>query len=413
MKLTEIREVLVRAEILAPQPLASGFMLWLPFGTRLAERLDDLYREELSLDTDYLEFETPLLLQEEHYVSVMSEAFDYQNMYTLRADDSRLLVRPDNLLAIAQALARERSVLPIVAEGSLYMAETGSLPPLVRERHIWRCTEIVQWIRQDSEAAVFLEMHWRVFGRVLRSLCIPTLYVESPPLREHSQRRLLTFAFPSAEEITLTSTLYHLAPQLSARMGISGSLLDLGYTQKLIAVVVALYSDERGLVLPSKIAPDPVVVGYKNSDDLPVAKRLAEEIAGKVARVTVGHQPWHRTLRTSRRRGTPLIVLADAKNGHKLIRRLDDRSSSLPVDAASAVKTALSDHDAELRRRSKLLMEQAIAEERVIRLADASAGTSDWFSLGRLAEAHDDLPTDLSSPSSNATQLFTKKRRLY
>src|SRR5712692_4944484 len=203
LKLSQASKVLVHADVLASTPLAAGFPLWLPFGARLAERLDELYLEELGRAMDYLEMEPPLLVEQARYVSRMSKSFDYTNMFSITWDDASYLVRPDNLVEATRVMGRERTRLPLVMQGSLYRSETGSLQPLVRDRHIWRTTQVVQSLDQ-SEAGAVCDLHFRVFAEFLKQSGLPSLYVKSEPLRNHSQRRLLTFACPSEDEITLT-----------------------------------------------------------------------------------------------------------------------------------------------------------------------------------------------------------------
>jgi hypothetical protein len=413
MKLSATRETLVRADILAPKPLASGFPVWLPFGTRLAERLDALYLEELGAATEFLELEPRLLIDEATYAATTSGSFDYQNMYSMARDDgSGQLVRPDNLVTAAHSLRNQPTRVPVVMQGSLYRSETGDLHPLVRDRHIWRTTQVVHWLGGEDPAGPY-EMHATVLARFLARIGIPTLYVESPPLREHSRLRLLTFACPAIEQVTLTATLYLLARPLVAGLGLSGAMLDFGFTAKLLACIAALHADDTGLICMSSLAPDVVVVGCKTAADRGLAERIAAELRPAVGRVAVDPAPWHRTVRVNRRRGTPLLVLADATQGSQLVCRIDDQSVRLATDAATMAREHLQAHDEALVRRARRVLEQALAEERAVRVGPRACApqAQEWHSLGTLIGV-DHVPPG-GRRTHDSPEMFARHRRLY
>lgn len=407
MKLQDTTNVLVSAEVLSTQSIAAGYPLWLPFGSRVAERLDTVYLEELARRTDYLELEPPLLVSEEEYGSAISGSFDYKNMYALEFPGGNMLVRPDNLFAAARTLAASPSHLPVVMQGSLYRSETGSLRPLVRDQHIWRTTQVVHWLGEANAEAAFAQ-HLEVLWSFLSRLALPTVYVESPPLRSHSQRRLLSFSCSDASELTLTSTLYLLAQPLVRKLGLAGNLIDFGFTAKLLALSSAVHSDRTGLVLPSALAPEVAIVGCKAASDREAAERIATELRPVLGRVSVIESSWHRTLRTHRRRGTPLLVLADADSGHQFIQRVDDSSIPLPHDLGRAAREAVERHDRILAERALEVMRHAVTERLEVQIQ--SAPEEGWHLLGALRSSGFDRPGDITHESPG---LFSRRKRLH
>lgn len=408
MNLRNVRDILVRADVLSTTPIASGYPYWLPFGTRVAERIDALYSEELKRRIDFVEMEPPLLVDRQSYVDAVSASYDYQNMLWWQPPDApAVLVRPDNLFAATQALAKTPCHLPVVMQGSLYRSETGNLWPLVRDRHMWRTTQVVHWLDGADATEAYL-LHTRVFGRLMRRLGIPTIFVDCPPLREHSERRMLTFTPTAVDELTLTSTGYLLSPSLVERLGLSGQLLDFGFTAKLLAVAVALTSDEVGLVLPTDLAPDVVVVGYRDPSDREAAERLADDLRAVTPRVAVDHRPWGSVRRSQRRHGTPILVLVDSSTKNHLITRFDGASQALSSDARAHLREAIDRHDRALWTRALACTDAALAEARVVRLGHDAP--SDWSSLGRCV-GYPEPPEDLAS--DDRPNVFSPQARYY
>lgn len=403
--LRRIAGTLIAADVLAHRPLADGFPLWLPFGTRIAERVTDAFLQSLAASTPYLELEGMPLVPCDDYQAVMSTSFDYQNMYVLAWNGARHVVRPDNLVVAAAALARDPVHLPVVMAGACYRAETGDMKPLVRDHQMWCAVQTVHWLPDDrwQEGCA---LYMRVLDGFFRKLGVPVLTAEVDGIRQYSHAGYFTYAFPSSAEISLTSSLFSLAPPLVERLQLRGSVLDIGFTGKVFAVAAATHSDDVGLNLTSDIAPDMVIVGSRTPGDRPAAVAIASELTAASIRATTDDGPWHRTLRQGWRRGTPVLILADRDGGHKLLRRLGQSSEPLPAGITAAVADALREHDRTLWERAVAKRDAALAAQQVAIVAETAP--PEWFPLGRPVTITGDAMT-----MSAERRLYARRKRLY
>ena len=385
----------------------------MPFGARLAERLETIFLNTLSEEREFVEIEPPLLIPEEDYQAAMRNSFDYGNMCVLEHEGRPHLLRPDNLFIAARALCASRiwDVPVAMPSQSFYRTETNGIAPLVRDCHIWQTTQIVEWVREAPVEAT-LARHVRVFTRFLERLCIPTLTIDAGSLRTHSRRRILTYSCTDLHEITMTGTIYEIAPELRDGLGLDGTLIDYGFTTKLLAVVAAVYADNAGLVLPSLLSPEQVVIGIKRDTDRAPAEALAAALReADLERVRVDDGPWHRTLRHGRSRGVPCMVLADAAQHHQVLTRLQPESVPLAAEPAQHVRDVLERHDRELWAQGVRQLEAALAAAEAAKLDRDEQPAEGWHPLGRVLA----LGGTCEAPSApgRALYLHTRKRRLY
>lgn len=384
MTLADARDRLIKAEVLAPAAAGAGFPIWLPYGTCLGERLHELYLEELGRHTGYQEIETPALIDSDAYRAGLAERqHDYGNMYQVDLGGRPMIARPDNLVAASAAIKARQLLVPVVAQNSLYRSVTGALRPLVLDRHVWRATQVVH-APGTADARAAMDLHLRTCSALLTRLGLPTLWVEKPPLPRHSKRSIFAYTCPAEGEVLAAATLFELADELTAGLGLEGAVLDFGFTSRLVACAAALHGDSSGLVCTSSLAPSPVVAGARRPADLNLARQLAAQARAACDRATSDDAPWHKVLRMNQRRGTPVLLLADGVSGSQLVTRIDHHSEALAPDAATAVSEALARHDAILLGRARAVLDAAIAAERAVRVAPVTASAPGWHLTGRL-----------------------------
>lgn len=406
MTLADARERLVQADIIAPTGGGHGFPVWLPFGTLIAERLEEIYLEELAGATSFELIRMPALLDSAQYrAALAARHHEYRNMYELELDGREALARPDNLAPAAAAIVSRQLSVPLVAQGSLYRAVTGALRPLVLDRHVWRATQVVHRV-DAGEIEAAMELHLHVCSRLLKRLGLPALWVDKPALARHSKRSVFAYLCPSEDEVVGGATTFELDDALVACLGLSGGVLDFGFTARLIACVAAVHGDRSGFLCTSSLAPNCVVVGARRPADRGLAHRLAERLGENMSRVAINDGAWHRTLRINRRRGTPVLVLVDGASASQLITRFDDESVPLPEDAASAVADALARHDAVLASRAESLLNAAIRLEQSVRLLSRGASAEGWFLNGTVRAVG-----DVDDRLKDEWDFFARRRR--
>lgn len=384
MHMSRLRSLLVQGELLADPPPASGFPLWLPYGTRMVERFEELYRHELSKRTTYEEWDPPLLLDPEEYKGAISASIEYRNMYSIEVAGANRLIRPDNLVASATLLRGDPPHKPILMQGSLYRAETGRLRALIRDKHIWSATQVVHHV-EAAAAPAARRLHLNALMEFLRQIGAPSLYLEGGPIRDHSERGLMTLAVPNEDQVTLTATLFELARPMLTRLGVRGSLIELGFTTKVLASALSLHADEHGLVVTSQLSPTQVLVCWRKASEQPAAERYAHSLRAYVDRVEVAAERWPRSLRRSQRRGIPLTLVLEPDGACRAFRRwCCHQSLLLHRGRERDVPQMLAEHDARLHEHGCDVLRRALDSRRVVRIAREHRRSAQWHSLGRL-----------------------------
>jgi hypothetical protein len=397
---------LLETDVLSPVSPAAGFPLWMPYGTQLAERFCDLYRELLAEQIDLVECECPPLLDAQVYEDIFSVSYDYANMFELDDAGRRRIVRPDNLLGVAMALKDTPVHVPVVVQGALYRSEMGDVAPLVRDRQMWCTLQTVHWAGSTAaDRSAPVDLHRTVCEALHRRLAIPAIFVNTPGIRTYSSSGCHSFAIWRDGRATLTSTLFVLGDALVARLGLDGTVIDFGFTAKLLALSLDIHSDDAGLCLPSSVAPTVVAIGCRSANDADAANRLAAQIGAVAVRVSVDHGPWHRTLRVQRRRGTPLLILVDGTSGTKLIRRVSMTSMPLSSDPSADIRQALTEHDAILTARALERFEASVRAGDSLRFRDGPEEEG-WHALGQVRSA-------TSQAVASGLTMFARKGRLY
>lgn len=408
MKLDQTAEVLVRAGVISPVNLAGGFPLWMPYGTVLAERFYQIYLEELGRNFDFLEMETPLLIEKEPYTRKMGVSYDYTNMFEVKWAGRTFLLRPDNLAETARAIKEANIHLPVVTFQSLYRSETQKALPLVRDRHIWRMVQVVHWVGEgDTEEAV--RKHMEAFSRFLRRLSVAVVHVENPKIRCHSQYGIYSYAVNDPSEMSLVGTLYRIAPELTESFGLEGTLLDFGFSMKLLAVATALHSDRRGLILPKSLSPAQVAIGCRRREDSDSAQRLAHQLSEEV-RVELDRGPHHQMRKKHVRRGTPVRIVADDSNGHHLTSRSGDGSERLPEDPSSLVQKTLLTHDECLWKNATRVLNQTLEDRELVRISKEDQATDGFYPLGKVLGRN---TFEMWPPIEESSTFWGKQRRFY
>jgi len=407
MHLSRLRSLLVRSELLADPTPAAGFPLWLPYGTRMVERFEKLYRQELSKRTSFEEWDPPLLLDLESYRAAISASIEYRNMYTIDVGGDQRLIRPDNLVASASLFTGNPPHKPVVTQGSLYRAETGRLRALIRDKHIWSATQVVHHVAADAVPAACM-LHLETLAAFLREIGAPSLYLESGPIRDHSKRGLMTLAVPNDDQVTLTATLFELARPMLTRLGVKGRLVELGFTTKVLAAALALHADEHGLVVSARLSPTQVLVCWRKVHERASAERLARSLGAHVARVEVAAEPWPRSYHKSQRRGVPLALLPEPDGTYRAFSRPSSHSTRLTCNPEQCVSQMLTAHDARLRAKGLEVLQRALLSRRVVRIEKTPRPSAKWHSLGRFVGVGDRIGHE-----HDADMVQCRKQRLY
>jgi hypothetical protein len=393
--------------------------------------VEDIFRKALSARlADVDEIDVELLFDASAYADRISDSLEYENMYAFgmkqsntEADLGQYVLRPDNLVSAADELRRHKGAgdrqqqRTVLTCGSLWRADTDRMAPLVRDRHMWRAIEAITLVPAGEVGTTqrvqeLLAAHWDVMGEVCEALALPQIFYEAAGLRDHSTRCLMSLAMPDPDTLTLTSTLFELSPAMSRRLNLEGTLIDLGVTAKLLAISLMALADRWGLVLPTSIAPDRVIVGARRPEDIGAAQEMGRILSRSFEGVTVDTRPWGQVLRAARKRGVPSLVLLDGQGTVKLIHRITDESEDLGADPARQIADAMLAHDRQVHERSRRILDDALGKGEVVRLIDHDEPVpGGWFELGALRSIGC-RPSE-SEYTTKGPRVLSHARRLY
>jgi hypothetical protein len=400
------RQRLVQAGLISPFDYAPGFIALLPRGVRAVDLLHGLYGRSLEERMAVRVIDSPSVETVAAYREDYGATYDYQNFFSLQLDGGMHVVRPDSLASMVKLSA----LLPDVAllnPRPLFRAETADPAPLIRDRHLWGALQCVHHVASEPFEPVW-EAHAAAFASFLTAIKLPSLAVQAPPLREHAERRLLTFSLTADGRLWLTSTLYLLSPHLVRPMGATGRVIELGFTAKLIALVVGLHADDAGPILPSHLAPTQVLLATAPADlehDMRMGGLRVERAAAD--------RTWANALKRARREGIPVLLGQRDENRDTSVatylRASDGRDPVPRSGLLDTITSALDAHDATLWHRAEVAQEGLMTPLEDARFGDGPTDDHD-FVLGRVVDANFALGREATE---HGALLLSRKRRLY
>lgn len=292
--------VLYLAELADKSYPVKGTFVWMPYGLRIMKSITSILDGEFKRH-GIEEVLFPLLVPL-HFARQNDKWFEGFSNEFFYIDGKELLLRPTGEPAMYPIFKSwiKRGKLPIRVYETVcsYRNESKKTHTLIRDREIsfWHEIHTVHKTRRESIAEA--EMHRGVYNYIWKDvLCIPPIIVAKPKYE----------IFAGAES---AFEFYTLLPD--GRMLENGSINNLGqaYAKKFdlsykdengkseyvwqvctgngarfLAAVISVHGDDRGLVMPPKIAPIrvviiPIIKTGNKEDVLREAKQVAEKLAG-------------------------------------------------------------------------------------------------------------------------------------
>ena len=383
---------------LADYASVKGFMVLMPYGYSIWEKIKEFLDKQLKL-TGHSNAYFPALIPEsflkkeaEHFSGFTPEVF----WVTLAGNDKlgeRLAVRPTSETVIYDSYAkwiRSWRDLPLLINvwNSVLRAEIKATRPFMRtSEFLWQEGHTVHADREDTDSEVMriLELYRQL---VEDQLAIPTL-VGLKTEREKFVGALYTTTLesmmPDGKALQM-GTSHNLGQNFSKAFEIKYLGKDeqihyawnasWGVSWRLIGAMIMAHGDDRGLVVPPRIAPVQVVlvpIPYKNAEGARIlnqAKKVAEklqvagisailddreqytpgwkfnewELKGVPLRIEIGPRDVSRKEVTLVRRDTlERSTIAQADIVKETRRVLDSIQSSLFEKASRALKQAIRD----------------------------------------------------------------------
>jgi prolyl-tRNA synthetase len=295
-------QVLEVAELIDKRYVVKGCFVWLPYGFNLVRNLKD-YWDQLFQEKGIQEVYFPLLVPKEYaminegwYQGFKTQAFWVTDYETKKAD---YILRPTGEPAIYPMfhLWIKAKGLPIRIYQTVnsYRYETKHTRPIIRDREITFWHEIHTAHSTKSEAKKEMAMHIKFYEQIYDYLALSYLEIKKP----------IWECFPGAEGAV---EFYNVMP--NGMVMENGSVNNLGqaYAKKFnllvetsrgrkdyawqlctgngarfLAAAILVHGDDRGLVLPPRVAPiNVVIIPIINDKNRKAVYDKVKEICSKI-----------------------------------------------------------------------------------------------------------------------------------
>lgn len=276
------RNVLDKAEVYDYRYSLKGCGVWLPYGFKIRNNALALIRRHLD-ETGHEEMLFPLLIPENLLAkeSTHIRSFEEEAYWVTHGGstplDVKLALRPTSETVITPMVklwVRSHADLPkrIYQIGSVFRYETKATRPMIRVREVTSFKEAHTFHATHEEALEQVQVANQVYRKVYDTLLIPYLISKRPDW-DKFPGALTTYAFdtvfPDGKTLQI-GTAHDLGQNFSRAFDCvyetaSGGREYVwqtcyGISERLIAAILTLHGDDRGLTLPSNVSPIQVVV---------------------------------------------------------------------------------------------------------------------------------------------------------
>nr|AKT74312.1 tRNA synthetase [Streptomyces bottropensis] len=405
---------LVDAGIVAAGGSGSGMTPWRGSGLGVARRMVDTFVEEVGRVAPVARTEHPFLNRRDAYERVFPH---YANIYRLRAAEESQpdwVLRADNLHLNVEWLRQNQHQGPVVATGGLLRQLRGSGSPLFRERYIWPAVQLNHLV-PAGEGPAALESYRQVLERTFEAFGLPVLTLATDALSSYGDVCHLTVTCLRDGRPTVLATAYLMASPYRRALGVSGDLVDIGFTGKVLALVSMHHLDRGGLGLPSALAP--VQVGVLAPQGAPGLDTWSRSLAGLRTRtVTVaGDVPFrrHRAERGLVRTGTPLTYGLWPDGTWRVGRRAPSRyAPTTPFPDADTVRAELGGYDRRQLDAARTRLRHSVERDGLVRgVCDGCAAAGRVPVFGRIVPHRPARCVHCAAPGSD--HLVSEQGRFY
>ncbi len=272
-------QVIKVADIIDQRYPLQGFLVYKPYGYEILDRSLRIL-EELLVKTGHKKCYFPalipekLLKKEEHHIQGFSEEVFWVTKAGKRDLNEIAALRPTSETAMYEMLSlwiRSWRDLPmkIHQSTSVFRYETKHTRPLIRDREIlWNEAHTSHATAEEAENQMRTGIE--IYGELFEKLAIPVVFVNVADVFAGAVAAVEPYTiFPDGRVIEMGSV-NNLGQRFSRAFNISFSREDgsrdfayqtcYGVSERLLAAMVAIHGDDKGIVLPPSIAPVQIVV---------------------------------------------------------------------------------------------------------------------------------------------------------
>lgn len=292
-------ELLQTAEIMDVRYPVKGLYVWFPFGFTIRKNVYNIIRE--LLDTDHQETLFPLLIPENEFMKEAEHIKGFENeVYWvthggLSPLDVKLALRPTSETAIYpmyKLWVRSHADLPLKLYQivNTFRYETKHTRPLIRLREITSFKEAHTVHATWDEAALQVNEAIKRYTEFYRRLAVPVLVSKRPNWDKFpgADYTIATDALMPDGKTLQVGTAHHLGDNFAKTFDIKYEDVTgeqvyahqtcYGISERSIAALISIHSDNKGLILPPSVAPIQLVI-------IPIVFKDSTEIIAKCKEV--------------------------------------------------------------------------------------------------------------------------------
>lgn len=346
-----------------------GMNIWLPYGLKIMRNIEKFIHEEMER-TGHQEVLFPALIPETEFQKEAEHiaGFEGEVFWVTHAGhdplDVRLILRPTSETAMYSMFAlwiRSHADLPfkIYQIVNVYRYETKHTRPLIRVREISRFFEAHTAHDSFEDAERQIKEDLEIFDNLAKKLALPYIVSKRPEWDKFPGAYYSLGAeviMPDGRTLQI-GTMHHYKQNFAKAYNIMYEKEDgtheyvhqttYGMSERLLAAVIGVHGDDRGMVLPPTIAPIQVVIVPIPKKDSPYdvfayAREIAEELKTAGIRVHVDE----RDIRPGRKfydwelKGIPLRIEVGPRDveGQKAVLARRDTLEKFTVERAELVE---------------------------------------------------------------------------
>jgi len=371
-----------------------GMNIWLPYGLKIMRNIERFIHSEMER-TGHNEVLFPALIPETEFQKEAEHiaGFEGEVFWVTHAGheplDVRLILRPTSETAMYSMFSlwiRSHADLPfkVYQIVNTYRYETKHTRPLIRVREISRFFEAHTAHDSYEDAERQIREDLEIFDRLAKFLALPYIVSRRPEWDKFPGAYYSLGAeimMPDGRTLQI-GTMHNYRQNFAKAYNIqyeteSGDheyvhQTTFGMSERLLAAVIAIHGDDRGMVLPPTIAPIQVVVvpipkKDAEADVFAYAREIAEELRTAGLRVHVDE----RDIRPGRKyydwelKGVPLRIEVGPRDveGRKAVLARRDTLEKVTIDRDAIVEEVRKTLDAiheNLYNRAKEFLESHI-----------------------------------------------------
>jgi prolyl-tRNA synthetase len=281
-----------------------GLYVWYPYGFAIRKHVYQRLRN--LLDRDHQEALFPLLIPEQEFMKEAEhiKGFEEEVYWVTHGGTTplevKLALRPTSETAIYPMYAlwvRSHADLPIKIYQivNTFRYETKQTRPLIRLREITSFKEAHTVHATWEEAQQQVETAVRLYKEFYDGLCIPVMISKRPDWDKFpgaDYTIAVDTIMPNGKSLQI-GTVHHLGDHFSKTFEIKyedasgeqqyAQQTCYGISERCIAACLGVHGDDKGLVLPPKVAPVqlvivPITIGKRHEDVIASARSLEQEL---------------------------------------------------------------------------------------------------------------------------------------